>query len=454
MRMTAPVRNFTDGFSDNDDIFNRKKLHDIIIRVASNAPDKSLVLALDDKWGNGKTSFVKMMSSEVKLNHSEQFEVIYFDAFESDYQSDPFVALTSKIYSLVEKENGKLKNLGQELLSIGKKLGASFALNGVKFAVSTLTSGLVSGSTLEKAGDAISNSLSSPIEDYIEEKIKTSDNELATIEQFGALLTKIHKESGKKIIFVIDELDRARPDFALDLLEKIKHIFSVEGFIFLLVINRNQFEKSIECRYGNINSRLYLNKFIHYWFTLPKVSYLSNDCRMQYKHSTLTRYLVSLDEGNNILSRNSNLTKTLSYLLEVNGCSLREAERCYSVFAVMEGSRNINNYSVDLYKVSMGFMAFLKVHDQSLLDRIINKRVNTKEVFLELNISLKDTAEIPEIFLLNHALNYHFSTDEELREFRAKSNQQTIYDEIEGGYGRRVNFLEKMYENIEGFNIS
>ncbi|HHD7242301.1 TPA: P-loop NTPase fold protein, partial [Enterobacter cloacae] len=198
MRLTAPVKKFTDGFSECDDIFGRKKLHDTIMRVATNAPDKSLVLALNDEWGNGKTSFVKMMSSEINNNASDKFDVIYFDAFENDYQSDPFVSLTSKIYSLIKKEEGKLKNLGQELLAIGKKLGASFALNGAKFAVSTLTSGLVSGSTLEKASDVISDALSTPIEDYIEEKIKKSESELVTIEQFRGLLTRIHKNSDKK----------------------------------------------------------------------------------------------------------------------------------------------------------------------------------------------------------------------------------------------------------------
>lgn len=211
MRMTAAVNSFSDGFSESDDIFNRKKLHDTIIRVATNAPDASLVLALNDKWGNGKTSFVKMMSSEIKKNHSEQFDVIYFDAFESDYQSDPFIALTSRIYSLIKNEDSKLKSLGQELLLIGKKLGASFALNGAKFAVNSLTSGLVSGTSLDKFGNNISEALTSPIEDYIEEKIKTSENELATIQQFSDVLTKIHKQTSKKIIFVVDELDRAVP---------------------------------------------------------------------------------------------------------------------------------------------------------------------------------------------------------------------------------------------------
>ncbi|ECH5401934.1 hypothetical protein FPX58_12235, partial [Salmonella enterica] len=210
MRMTAPIKSFSDGFSENDDIFERKKLHDIIMRVATNAPDKSLVLALDDKWGNGKTSFVKMMESEINKNHSDDFEVIYFDAFKSDYQSDPFVALTSNIYSLINKSDGTLKTLCDELLDIGKKLGASFVINGAKFAISTLSGGLLSGTVFDKATDAITDSISSPVEEYIESKIKNSESEIAIIERFGDLLTKICEQSGKKIFFIIDELDRAR----------------------------------------------------------------------------------------------------------------------------------------------------------------------------------------------------------------------------------------------------
>ncbi len=449
MRLTAPVKAFSDGFSTADDIFGRKKLHDIIMRVATNAPDKSLVLALNDEWGNGKTSFVKMMSSEINKNHADNFDVIYFDAFENDYQSDPFVALTSKIYSLIKKEDGKLKNLGKELLSIGKKLGASFALNGAKFAVSTFTSGLVSGNALEKASDAISDSLTSPIEEYIEEKIKTSESELATIEQFRALLTKIHTECGKKIIFIIDELDRSRPDFSLDLLEKIKHIFSVEGFVFLLVVNREQFEKSIECRYGSINTRLYLNKFIHYWFTLPKKSILSVGCRAGYERSTLTQYLLSLDQGNDILIRNGSLVKTLAYLLEMNNCSLREAERCYSTFAIMNDPSEVNSYRHEIFHVAIALVAFLKIFNQSLLMEILNKKLTEDEIFKRLSIPV-NLVDVSEIYYIAILLKYHLATDEELR----SSDMLTEYAFMAVIPGQRVKWFEMMYEKIEGFDIN
>ncbi|HBR1497540.1 TPA: hypothetical protein L9L63_003123 [Klebsiella pneumoniae] len=449
MRLTAPVKDFSEGFSERDDIFNRKKLHDIIMRVVTNAPDASLVLALDDQWGNGKTSFVKMMTSEIKLNHANQFDVIYFDAFENDYQSDPFVALTSKIYSLIEKEDGKLKSLGQDLLKAGKKLGASFALNGAKFAVSTLTGGLVSGTAIEKAGDVISDSISSPLETLIEEKIKSSEEELATIDNFRTLLTKIHKESEKKILFIIDELDRARPDFALDLLEKIKHIFSVEGFVFLLVINRSQFEKSIECRYGNINSRLYLNKFIHYWFTLPKKSFFAEGCKFGYERSTITHYLLNIDKTN-LLSRNGSLVKTLAYLLEINNCSLREAERCYSTFAVMNSPEEINTYRHDIFHVAIGLVAFLKVCNQELLLDITYKNISLEETLNKLQMNEKKSSDITEAYYIAMLLRYHYFTDEELSTPEVKNE----FSFISGITGRRNYWLETMLEKVQGFTVS
>lgn len=449
MQITAPINSFSNGFSTQDDIFGRVKLHKFIMRVAKNAPDKSLVLALDDKWGNGKTSFVQMMQSEIKINHSDDFDVIYFDAFKSDYQSDPFVALTASIYSLINKDEGKLKSLSKELLDIGKKLGAAFAINGAKFAISTLSGGLLTGTNLEKAGEVITDSISSSVEKYIEEKIKTSENELATIERFGEVLTEIHKESGRKIIFIIDELDRARPDFSLDLLEKIKHIFSVQGVIFLLVINREQFEKSVECRYGNINSRLYLNKFVHYWFSLPKQNYLSPECVNSINHTTTKKYLLSIDKGNNLLTRNGKLLNTLSYLIDVNECSLREAERCYSVFTVIDSPNKIHDYSTDYDKVALALVAFLKVHNTQLLSKLVYKTCSTEDLLMNLSVTLAPPYDIPELYILNNLLQYHFATDEQLIDFRGRGK----YSDLEGGYGRRVRIFEPAFEMVEGFEV-
>jgi len=273
MRITVDEINFDNGFDSKSDIFNRKPLYEQMMRLIINAPDNNLVFALDDVWGSGKTSFVKMMQSEIEKNEGGNVDVLYFDSFENDYQSDPFISLSAELYSLLKTKGGGAEEIAGRIIQTGKKIGAKIFIGGAKIAISTFTSGLVNGSLLDKASDLITNSIDSEIESFAEEKIKSMNEERQSIVDFKTALEDIYKKTGRKTLIIVDELDRARPDYALDLLEKIKHLFSVKGLVFLLVMNKSQFEKGIAYRYGNINTSVYLNKFIHYWFSLPQVRY-------------------------------------------------------------------------------------------------------------------------------------------------------------------------------------
>lgn len=69
----------------------------------------------------------------------------------------------------------------------------------------------------------------------------------------------------------IDELDRCKPDFAIHMLEVIKHVFDVEGVQFVLVCNTQQLKASIcHCYGGSVDAQRYLDKFLKFTFALPK----------------------------------------------------------------------------------------------------------------------------------------------------------------------------------------
>ena len=71
---------------------------------------------------------------------------------------------------------------------------------------------------------------------------------------------------------MIDELDRCRPSYAIELLESAKHIFSVDGVVFALSTNRQQLEASIKGVYGDSFSATdYLERFFDISFRLPSV---------------------------------------------------------------------------------------------------------------------------------------------------------------------------------------
>ncbi len=103
---------------------------------------------------------------------------------------------------------------------------------------------------------------------------KKEDGKRAAMEQFREALRKLTEpedgEAPKKLVVVIDELDRCRPDFALTLLEIVKHFFAVPHVHFVLGVNLRELQNSVRVRYGaDVNAGLYLQKFISLSMALP-----------------------------------------------------------------------------------------------------------------------------------------------------------------------------------------
>jgi len=63
------------------------------------------VLAINNEWGTGKSTFVKMWQQHLK---NEGFQTIYFNAWENDFDSNPLVALMSELETLTNAKNEKV----------------------------------------------------------------------------------------------------------------------------------------------------------------------------------------------------------------------------------------------------------------------------------------------------------------------------------------------------------
>ena len=74
----------------------------------------------------------------------------------------------------------------------------------------------------------------------------------------------------RPLIVVIDELDRCRPSYAVELLETAKHLFAVDHIIFVLAVNRAELVHSIKALYGSgFDAEGYLRRFFDVDFRLP-----------------------------------------------------------------------------------------------------------------------------------------------------------------------------------------
>ncbi len=80
-------------------------------------------------------------------------------------------------------------------------------------------------------------------------------------------------ENVQKLVVFVDELDRCRPAFTMEMLERIKHYFDDDRIIFVVAINREQLVHLISNCYGeHFDSTRYLDKFFDKNVYLPKIS--------------------------------------------------------------------------------------------------------------------------------------------------------------------------------------
>ncbi|MDQ7002567.1 MAG: P-loop NTPase fold protein, partial [Ghiorsea sp.] len=172
-------------------------------------------------------------------------------------------------------------------------------------------------SDLKSAGDeAMNYAVESLLIDHVEAEER--------IETLKKALQEIAKNS--PIVIFVDELDRCRPDFAVSMLESIKHVFDVENVQFVLVINTTQLRASIKHCYGaTIEAQRYLDKFIAFSFRLPE-SFKPDGYRAASASLNHMKQLIasskSLSPG---INKDGHL-ELLELLIKVNQLSLREVE--------------------------------------------------------------------------------------------------------------------------------
>lgn len=223
-----------------------------------NSVNEPIVIGIDDAWGTGKTVFVRqlqlMASQDVALggipgiNKSiqEQFQdgctVYYFNAWEYDYMPDPLYALGLSItssFSVVEKTKRLVGKL-PKMISFGG-------------AVKKYSGEVVDPN---KSQDVIDSALS----------VKAIRN---NVESFIEELKK--RSLGRKLIFIVDEIDRCKPSFAIDLLEVIKHYFQTDGIVFVVATNNSALSSTIKHYYGqDYNGGAYLERFFDFTIFLKR----------------------------------------------------------------------------------------------------------------------------------------------------------------------------------------
>ena len=222
--------------------------------------DTPYVIGLDGGYGTGKTHF----STRFAVQMHKKIRTLYFSAWENDYKNDPLSIFVEQIALLVKQEQKVIKpktfQFIQNLLGAWAK---STDIN-VSAQVGELSAGITTN-----VGDFISNlkKLELPVD-----VLQKAKSQLA---EYIKLLPH------DKLIFIVDDLDRCRPDFAIKTLEAVKHFFDIEGLIVVMPINQNRlricvdafYQISSEARQKLGNKEDYLQKFFNEIIDIPNLNY-------------------------------------------------------------------------------------------------------------------------------------------------------------------------------------
>ena len=245
-----------------NDLLGRKESVEVLTHLVGSL-EGPCVLAVDAAWGNGKTTFLRIWAQHLR---NRGFPVVGFNAWETDFSGDPFVALSTELTEgLREYTDETLATKIENTRKVAKEV-IRRAVPGV---IRVATAGILDVNALleKEVGQALAS--------YAEKRLSEYQEAQKSVKQFRSALQDmadtVSKFRGNRpLIVVIDELDRCRPSYAVEHLEVAKHLFAVDGIVFVLAVNRSELAHSIKALYGGDFDALgYLRRFFDVDFRLP-----------------------------------------------------------------------------------------------------------------------------------------------------------------------------------------
>ena len=329
------------------------------------------VMALDAPWGSGKTTLVQMLLADLQR---EGFQCNYFNAWKVDYVTDPLVALVSSIDRMALGTQETNDNFRAHLKTV-KKVTTLVAKRGLMAASKMLTAGVLD---LEKESEAAASVFAA---DTVGDIVDAFNKESQLLEKFRAELELAVAElpaAGKQpnLVFFIDELDRCRPTFAIELLERIKHLFNIPNIVFVLSIDKQQLETSTAAVYGSsINAPEYLRRFIDLEYGIPAA------------HSErFTKTLINNFDLEPVFAERKgsvgpydkkNFIEFFTVLANVVGLSLRARERCITRLRVVMDQTLPDHY---LDPILLALLIVLRSNKPDLFTKVISGEAGAETV--------------------------------------------------------------------------
>ena len=304
-------------FAERDE-FDRKVVAESLLELLSS--DIALTPALlHGGWGTGKTEFCeKLIHLHGEADNPDSMTLLRVDAFKSDHTGEPLLALLSAVLGTADEGmQQKLREKALPYLRFGLKT------------VGKAATGWLLKASAEDLGEDLAAELEQGAESAIDASaevlLKSHEEAEQSLQALRGALTELTQE--RPLVLLIDELDRCKPDFAVGMLETVKHVFDVPNLKIVFVTNVDQLQASVRhCYGGGVDAFNYLGKFFKFRFQLPDLAERSamRPVNVSVKHFRCALANSAIFKGRDNDEWGSGFAESL---IVENRLSLRDVER-------------------------------------------------------------------------------------------------------------------------------
>lgn len=352
----------------------------------------TLTLNVKAGWGFGKTFFLKGLAETLREKHP----VVYFDAWQTDFSEDPLVALVSELLaalskpvnsSALSKKLNTLKSNTQGLIKFTYSVAAYIAT--------------FKGIDLPNIDPVLALKTEQVLDDHQKRKKAITDFKQALTELINEVTFKSEHANettpannpspiAPPLFIIIDELDRCRPTYAIQLLESVKHIFGVKGLYFIFGTNLDELAHSVKAVYGqSFGAEAYLKRFFDFEFLLPEPDPIGYTQMLFDRYGLNSFYYYSPIEAS---KRDITPAQFLfSEMMQAFGMSLRCQDQIAGTLQVVLLGADFNNRKERIHLTYLLLLLICK-HSASTLFQALSQRRNEPPFTVELQSKIKHSA--------------------------------------------------------------
>lgn len=249
------------------DILSREEFVDRLISLTENISRNNThtSFAIDGAWGCGKSFVLDMFEEKLSQYQSEitatdKYFIVRYNCWKYDYYEEPLIAIVAALIDGIEEKTKVIPDSQdkQEICGMLKATAVAL-LTMLNEAVKTKT-----GLDIKEAADVVLEGSKKGKEKH------QKDHAYDVYFSFKKVMRKLHELVGNltqkfTVVFLVDELDRCLPEYAIKILERLHHISEgSSNLITIISVDKTHLSTSIKRIFGFDNPEEYLRKFINF----------------------------------------------------------------------------------------------------------------------------------------------------------------------------------------------